>query len=125
MRVRVSELTGAALDWAVGKLEGELITGFQLHPDGTATTKVRGSGYRPSSNWRYGGPIIEENDISIECFTYPYDATRGPDRYMAWRCGERHCLGPSPLVAAMRCYCQSKLGYEVEVPEELTEKERG
>ena len=27
--------------------------------------------------------------------------------------------GPTPLIAAMRCYVASKLGDEVEVPEEL------
>ena len=31
--------------------------------------------------------------------------------------------GPTPLVAAMRCYVASKLGDEVEVPDELLEKE--
>lgn len=28
-------------------------------------------------------------------------------------------VGPTPLIAAMRCYVASKLGDEVEVPEEL------
>jgi hypothetical protein len=28
-------------------------------------------------------------------------------------------VGPTPLVAAMRCYVASKLGDEVEVPDEL------
>jgi hypothetical protein len=27
--------------------------------------------------------------------------------------------GPTPLIAAMRCYVASKLGDEVEIPEEL------
>ena len=27
--------------------------------------------------------------------------------------------GPTPLIAAMRCFCCSKLGDEVEVPDEL------
>ena len=29
--------------------------------------------------------------------------------------------GHTPLIAAMRCYVASRLGYEVEVPEELME----
>jgi hypothetical protein len=29
-------------------------------------------------------------------------------------------LGPTPLIAAMRCYVASKLGDEVDIPEELT-----
>ncbi len=27
--------------------------------------------------------------------------------------------GPTPLIAAMRCYVASKLGDEIEIPEEL------
>jgi len=27
--------------------------------------------------------------------------------------------GPTPLIAAMRCYVLSKLGEEIEIPEEL------
>jgi hypothetical protein len=29
--------------------------------------------------------------------------------------------GPTPLIAAMRCYVTSKLGDEVEVPDELAQ----
>jgi hypothetical protein len=28
--------------------------------------------------------------------------------------------GPTPLIAAMRCYVEAKLGDEVEIPKELT-----
>jgi len=128
MKIKTPELSGAALDWAVAVAEGDESVNINEHsfvPDCEQWSIVRKHLPKYSTNWKQGGPILEENDISIECFAYPYDATRGPDRYMAWRCGERHCLGPSPLVAAMRCYCQSKLGYEVEVPEELTRKEQG
>lgn len=30
--------------------------------------------------------------------------------------------GPTPLIAAMRCYVASKLGDTVDIPEELTSK---
>jgi hypothetical protein len=30
-----------------------------------------------------------------------------------------HEYGPTPLIAAMRCYVASRLGDEVDVPEEL------
>ena len=36
-------------------------------------------------------------------------------KYLTWTC-ER---GPTKLIAAMRCYVASKLGDEVDVPEEL------
>ena len=31
--------------------------------------------------------------------------------------------GPTPLIAAMRCYVASKLGDEIEIPTELTKGE--
>jgi hypothetical protein len=35
--------------------------------------------------------------------------------------GEREFMqGPTPLIAAMRCYVASKLGEEIDVPNELT-----
>ena len=52
--MQTSELTGAALDWAVAKCEGEV---FDLSPDGYYT-------YKPSRNWAFGGPIIERESIS-------------------------------------------------------------
>ena len=30
-----------------------------------------------------------------------------------------HAFGPTPLIAAMRCFVASKLGDEVDVPDEL------
>ena len=34
-----------------------------------------------------------------------------------------HAEGKTPLIAAMRCYVESKLGSEVDIPEELLTKE--
>ncbi len=33
--------------------------------------------------------------------------------------GGKWGMGPTPLIAAMRCYVASKLGDEVDIPEEL------
>ena len=43
------------------------------------------------------------------------------DRWMAWptRDQTKMVYGPTALIAAMRCYVASKLGEEVDVPEEL------
>jgi hypothetical protein len=32
------------------------------------------------------------------------------------------CRGPTPLIAAMRCYVASKMGDEVDVPDELVKE---
>jgi hypothetical protein len=44
------------------------------------------------------------------------------DQWLARVVGENTTylmFGPTPLIAAMRCYVASKLGDEIEIPEEL------
>jgi hypothetical protein len=101
--MKTSELTGAALDWAVAKCEGaingdDLDIGFILE-----------GGYSPSTDWAQGGPIIEREGIAL----YLY----GNGEWNAMT--EKEYQGPTPLTAAMRCYVGTKLGDEVEIPEEL------
>jgi hypothetical protein len=91
MKLKTSGLNEAALDWAVSAANGD----SDIHPY--------------STDWSDGGPIIERECIELTLNT---DTTGGK-----WKAGD--CTGPTPLVAAMRCYVASKLGDEVEVPEEL------
>jgi len=71
--------------------------------------------YEPSTAWSQGGPIIEREKISVvqNCDTGEWLATT----YGQY--GAKYYPSPTPLVAAMRCYVASKLGDEVEIPEEL------
>lgn len=95
--MKTAELTGRALDWAVNK--------------------AGGMGFEPSRDWAEGGPIIERECITVEC---QFDRvgwtawTPAPERPE----GEAVGAGDTALIAAMRCYVASKLGDEVEVPEE-------
>ena len=116
MKVKTSELTGAALDWAVAKCEG-----FDPETLNTKTGVVyslRYGVYRPSTDWAQGGPIIEREGIDI-C-----TSTRG-----GWiatllvNCEDNEVVrgeGETALIAAMRCYVASKLGDDIELPKELT-----
>ena len=72
------------------------------------------SEFRYSTNWSHGGPIIEREKIAIEVGGIGWQATN-------ILFDEHSCRhnGPTPLIAAMRCYVASKLGDEAEVPEEL------
>lgn len=103
--MKTSELTGVALDWAVAKAERRTIDYF------------RGI-YKPSTDWAQAGPIIEREEISIE-----FGRAEFKSAWIAYKLGTPHEDnpegGPTPLIAAMRCYVASKLGNEVEVPEEL------
>ena len=105
--MKTSELSGVALDWAVGKCRG--IT-LELH------------GIVPySTDWAHGGPVIEQEVINLGRHTWD---DSGVIRWGASKAGlfqgAPFSVGPTPLIAAMRCYVASKLGEEVEVPDELT-----
>jgi hypothetical protein len=96
--MKTNELSGAALNWAVGQA-----TGFEGDwlPD-------------YSTDWAHGGPIIEGEQITIGadgegwCAGKPWDTE--------WMSGFVY-RGETPLIAAMRCYVASKLGDDVEIPE--------
>lgn len=94
--MKTSELSGAALDWAVAKAIGE---------------------YKPvavpnySTDWAQGGPLIEREKIAVWATTDGWKAQRSDTSNIT--------TAPTPLIAAMRCYVASKLGEEVEIPKEL------
>ena len=121
MRVKTNELTGAALDWAVAIYEG-----FTDYDHATETMlpprkeygRVNMDEYSYSTDWAQGGPIIEREGINLDNYAKnpKWSAwTPAPDR----ESGEAQAYGPTPLIAAMRCYVVSKLGDEVEIPWEL------
>lgn len=119
--VEASVLIGWALDWAVEQCE--LIS---KDKDNLSDVSTR-VGCSPSTNWVYGGPIIERELIQMS----PHFLSAGyehPNGQWEWRA----CLlgptnlddnfeqdGPTPLIAAMRCHVASKLGKYIYIPEVL------
>ena len=123
MKIRTAELTGPALDWAVASIE-------KMPKDAVSVVNGRPVVLRTywgevtelrcefSTDWAQGGPIIEREGI---CLTHP--------KYDCWTAIGQDSTdldtplyqedGPTPLIAAMRCFVASKLGEEVEIPEEL------
>lgn len=139
MKIKTSELTGPALDWAVAECDElplkldpmgfrseapeAVQSGWWVWPGPCAMiigyTPVSPNdcrGYSPSTDWAQGGPIIEREGITV--YFNPEDGDGfewcAEDRGHAW-----YLEGPTPLIAAIRCYVASKLGDEVDVPEEL------
>ena len=110
--MKTHELTGAALDWAVCEAAG-FFKGYTQFRSGKNFLKVygvaRNTHLHPSTNWAQGGPIIERGGIAIG------KSWEGWKAFTETSGGE----GPTPLIAAMRCYVASKLGDEVDVPEGL------
>lgn len=119
MKAKTFELSGAALDWAVASAQGYEIV---LDPDGSWDTrtishqhyskKLKFNNYRPSEFWAQGGEIIEREGISLEF--------SNGDWFAKYETSAIQYFSYSPLLSAMRCYVASKLGEEVEIPEEVS-----
>lgn len=128
--VSTSELEGDALDWAVARCEGPKSSASRYYDeDGLPMYREEDPAeWRPSSDWSHGGPIIEREISKIWrnmngtfCaqikYRAPYysptsGAYRGMDAFI-----NKH--GPTPLIAAMRCYVASKLGNTISIPKGL------
>ena len=113
--MKTSELTGPALDWAVAKCEGWIenttdddLVSFVLEESAEEMH------FWPSTDWAQGGPIIEREGISLDQYhDFPnWAASCPPESGFNW-------FGPTPLIAAMRCFVASRLGDYVEIPSEL------
>jgi hypothetical protein len=104
--MKTAELTGAALDWAVAKCEG--ITWEQ----GDIDAGEYGLGFAPSTDWARGGPIIEREGMSVREVLTGFWAAEV-------EAGAYEHEGPTPLIAAMRCFVAAKLGADVDLPDGL------
>lgn len=122
MKVKTQNLIGPALDWAV---ENALLVDRVANPEQRAAIASRNRRthtevFSYQLNWAQGGPIIDRERIGV------YPSQRGeyaglwaarPDHTKQFNF--LHIYGPTPLIAAMRCYVASKLGNEVDIPKEL------
>ena len=103
--MKTSELQGPALDWAVANCEGLAALSYDAVQQGF---------YRPSTDWAQGGPIIELE--GIELFR-----NNEKNYWFTSKARNQIGFGPTPLIAAMRCYVASRIGDEVDIPKELGE----
>lgn len=122
--MKVSELEGPGLCWAVAKAEGRLglrgldaqsaviVIGRQLYCTGYDGDREL---YEPDCDWAQGGPIIERESIQLT----PNEDMVSWSAGLMFRQGFEDYSGPTPLIAAMRCFVAYKLGSEVEVSQEL------
>ena len=113
MKIKTSELQGPALDWAVAECEELGIRRLS----GGEFLLADGDFWFPSTDWAQGGPIIEREKISV-MFSFDLGVWVSAIGEL-WVPEEGGVHGPTPLIAAMRCYVASKLGDEVEVPHGL------
>ena len=109
--MKTSELTGTALDWAVAKCKGTEVRMLDRQI-------VWPEDYAPSTDWAQGGPIIEQEGMGVWMYQWNEDGEPEAGWYAEDKDGNHVRTGPTPLIAAMRCYVASKLGDEVEIPKE-------
>ena len=130
--MKTSELTGDALVCAVAMCEG--YTDLHKIPDrwphepqwammpprqeyGAMELWEIGS----DRDWGFFGPIIERERIQITPRGETTDLWEAIifDNIFMDDGSDCFQIGKTPLIAAMRCYVASKLGEEVEIPDEL------
>lgn len=118
MKVKTQDLTGPALDWAVAKCEWDELAMLNIQYPQYAAHFPK---IAPSTDWAHGGPIIEREEIGLRMNVpcSPGRTWEGRPSPLAKGAGGKFGYGPTPLIAAMRCYCYSKLGDEIDIPEEL------
>ncbi len=127
MKIKTSELIGTTLDWAVAECLG-LNPRHDMKSHGlkwpgwwVACPEYKRLPFY-STNWSQGGPLIEREGISLKqndtndwnadmvVLVSPYTSTA--DAVFDYP----QESGPTPLIAAMRCYVTSKIGDTIEVP---------
>jgi hypothetical protein len=101
--MKTSELTGAALDWAVAKCEvgAEFISEID-------------DPHFYSTDWALAGPIIEREGMGTWMYQWNEQGEPEVGWYAEDKDGDHVQTGPTPLIAAMRCYVASKLGDNIE-----------
>jgi hypothetical protein len=131
MKVLTENLTDLALDWAVELANGThwSSNGYFVfkNADGTTRTFERSPEWRYSTSWTQAGPIIDREKICLKALFFKDGGWRAhkhslryDDRLADYIYGDEIMQdGPTPLVAAMRCYVASKLGDKIEIPDEL------
>jgi hypothetical protein len=111
--MKISDLTGLALDWAVAKCEGVAVD-YVDDKINRCLLMSMGGRFNPSTNWAQGGPIIEREKIALIYYM-------GTNEWLAEGPAVSEEWGTTPLIAAMRCYVASKRGDQIDIPTELME----
>ena len=124
MKIKVSEATSTQLDWMVAKVNGLDVS---ITPSLSGGYNCVTDGFKPTTSWAQGGVILEREKITVGYERYgaqggeTWDAVKKAfDDTVLWL-----EYGPTPLIAAMRCHVASRLGNEVDVPEELAALVKG
>ena len=126
MKIKVSEATGIQLDWLVARALDLYVYISEYAESPWLMVSSEMFDYRCpefSTDWSYGGPLIEREGITVVKLNDLY-FPKGNEAGLHWEALYKATTqvvthyGTTPLIAAMRCYVASKLGDEVEIPDE-------
>ncbi|MFV1850162.1 MAG: phage protein NinX family protein [Thalassospira sp.] len=137
MKMKVSDLDGRALNWAVAfTLYGEPSA---VYPNSFAfdessnvkavlvarlgVVSIDRDEFNPSGNWAHGGPIFEKTGI-FPTYCHDWDAFHGPQTDpMPYEAEGERCVmyGEKPLIAGCRAVVYNAVGPTIEIPDELCE----
>jgi hypothetical protein len=127
MKVKIEELEGEALDWAVAYIicPDSFRDSFLAHNNTLPAWAVGWlSNGSPSQSWSQCGPLIEKYKIELLCYGKRFALSRweaqigGCSHYIDQYPGEA-IGGPTPLIAAMRAIVADSFGDEIDIPDEL------
>lgn len=121
MKVKTAELSGAALDWAVAKSTRKEMP--------SVNQWILWDGYHPTRNWLHCGKFIE--DFKLSLYLHSEYKINGEGVYDVYEAGcsadwfvdasTPDPVSTDPKVAICRAVVASKLGDEVDIPDELME----
>ncbi|MDE9480010.1 DUF2591 domain-containing protein [Xenorhabdus bovienii] len=118
MKIKTSELTGRALDWAVAKADGR---GVKINELGYVfVNDNRSIGvYSPSTDWAKCGELIEKHRVELD-----FNSVSEEWSAYIFNFEELESViedGDTPQIAICRAVVAAQLGDEVEIPDERVE----
>jgi hypothetical protein len=112
MKVKTSELTGAALNWVVASIEWPNDSAVKAAWDKQQINDL----YPFDKDWSLTGPLLERIDYLSKEDT---DWVAGKCMLPSICCYRYWSRTSSVFTSIIRCYIASKLGDKVEVPDHL------
>lgn len=135
MLMKVSDLDGRALNWAVafsisdmhrdiGNGQTEFMINDKIWVVSAHGNEADDTEFDPSDNWAHGGPLIEHYGIHLEFRECPKTAIGKPFRPDAKSFARRRfhtTADKSVLIPACQAVVYQEHGSEIEIPDELCE----
>ncbi|QDP58381.1 MAG: hypothetical protein Unbinned664contig1000_62 [Prokaryotic dsDNA virus sp.] len=134
MLVKVSELKGRALNYAVAVCEYDLLDRLDnvwvfdraegqghVFKCSESNEKITDKEFNPSEKWAHAGPIFEEAKVFPAC-CHDWEAFHGPHTDpMPYEAEGKRCVmyGETPLVAGCRAVVCDAVGPLIEIPDVL------